>query len=481
MMSAAFVSAQTFREVYTPSVVFGGQPASAFITIGAPVVGSPYSLTLPLTDGDPNQFLTTDGSGTLNWVSAGTGDFVGPASSFDNAVVRFDGLTGKLGQNSALIVEDYSTSTQNKVILRPDDGATANISLVLALKGTGALMTDNPDGAATGGNARGNNAVDFQIFRSNASEVASGGGAFIGAGGANTASGANSVVVGGAGNDATNTYSFVGGGENNTNSGLWAALVGGNTNTISASEAFVGAGTSNQVSGFRASVVGGIGNLASGAHSFIGNGSGNTAAGDLTAIPGGQGLTLDAAADKSFGFLAHNGNNMTISAPGVSIFGNTDLWLANNDNTPRGLRLFEAYNTAGAFPNTANAIRIAAPASIVADYALTLPVDVGAASQVLTTDGTGTLSWTDKQILTSATDAGADAGINLSNAGVIEVTVGAATGNFNVTLAAGATGQFAYLYNNSGFQITETTTGAVIANGSGQTFAKVPNVGWKAF
>lgn len=36
----------------------------------------------------------------------GSGDFVGPASSTDNAIVRFDGTTGKLGQNSVGIVSD---------------------------------------------------------------------------------------------------------------------------------------------------------------------------------------------------------------------------------------------------------------------------------------------------------------------------------------------------------------------------------------
>lgn len=36
----------------------------------------------------------------------GSGDFVGPASSTDNAIVRFDGTTGKLGQNSGVTVDD---------------------------------------------------------------------------------------------------------------------------------------------------------------------------------------------------------------------------------------------------------------------------------------------------------------------------------------------------------------------------------------
>ncbi len=42
---------------------------------------------------------------TLN-VSAGTGDFSGPGSSTDNAIVRFDGTGGKTGQNSAVTVAD---------------------------------------------------------------------------------------------------------------------------------------------------------------------------------------------------------------------------------------------------------------------------------------------------------------------------------------------------------------------------------------
>lgn len=38
----------------------------------------------------------------------GSGDFSGPASATDNAVVRFDGTTGKLGQNSAVTIADTS-------------------------------------------------------------------------------------------------------------------------------------------------------------------------------------------------------------------------------------------------------------------------------------------------------------------------------------------------------------------------------------
>jgi hypothetical protein len=41
----------------------------------------------------------------------GGGDFSGPASSTDNAIVRFDGTTGKLGQNSGVIISDTNDIT----------------------------------------------------------------------------------------------------------------------------------------------------------------------------------------------------------------------------------------------------------------------------------------------------------------------------------------------------------------------------------
>jgi len=48
-------------------------------------------------------------TGTVDWVDTGNstpGDVVGPASSTDNALVRFDGTSGKLVQNSGIIISD---------------------------------------------------------------------------------------------------------------------------------------------------------------------------------------------------------------------------------------------------------------------------------------------------------------------------------------------------------------------------------------
>jgi len=48
---------------------------------------------------------------TISTTGAGSGDVVGPASATDNAVVRFDLTTGKLIQNSGVLIDDSNNTT----------------------------------------------------------------------------------------------------------------------------------------------------------------------------------------------------------------------------------------------------------------------------------------------------------------------------------------------------------------------------------
>ena len=96
---------------------------------------------------------------------------------------------------------------------------------------------------------------------------------------------------------------------------------------------------------------------------------------------------------------------MTISTPAVAVFGNTDLWLANNKNAPSELRFFEVYNTAGAFPNTANYTAFKAASVQGDDITYTLPASNGTAGQVLRvastptpTSTTATLEWSSNNL-----------------------------------------------------------------------------------
>lgn len=77
---------------------------------------------------------------------------------------------------------------------------------------TGTVQAQRNDGTATGGNARGANAVDFQTFRSGATEVASGQFSVIVGGLSNLAPGYAGAVLGGQGNNADGTVSWVPGG-----------------------------------------------------------------------------------------------------------------------------------------------------------------------------------------------------------------------------------------------------------------------------
>ena len=79
---------------------------------------------------------------TIN-ASAGTGDVVGPASSTDNALVRFDSTTGKLIQNSVVIVADTTGNMSGVGTLSMGGELTyGGVTLSNAVTGTGKMVLD---------------------------------------------------------------------------------------------------------------------------------------------------------------------------------------------------------------------------------------------------------------------------------------------------------------------------------------------------
>jgi hypothetical protein len=122
------------------------------------------------------------------------------------------------------------------------------------------------------GNARGEYSVDLQTDRNAATQVASG---------------ARSVIGGGAQNTASGTYSIVGGGRNNTTSGNCSTVGGGYCNTASGCNSTVGGGFGHTASSNRSTVGGGFGNTASCYYSTVGGGICNTASGYGSTVGGG--------------------------------------------------------------------------------------------------------------------------------------------------------------------------------------------------
>ena len=104
---------------------------------------------------------------------------------------------------------NYTYDSKTGVKLTPNNSAT-NVDFVLQPKGTGAIIADQPAGTTAGGNKRGNGAVDLQMGRDNATQVASG---------------LLSTIVGGYGNTASGDYSTAMGYQT-TASGEFATAIG---------------------------------------------------------------------------------------------------------------------------------------------------------------------------------------------------------------------------------------------------------------
>ena len=124
-------------------------------------------------------------------------------------------------------------------------GLLSTGALYLQPAGTGALQAQATTSSTVGGNARGANAVDFQMVRSTAAQVASASTSFIGNGRYNTASGQDSVVVGGYGNTASSVRGVIAGGESGTASGNNCYVGSGYQNTAAGNLNFIGGGQAN--------------------------------------------------------------------------------------------------------------------------------------------------------------------------------------------------------------------------------------------
>jgi hypothetical protein len=155
----------------TAPVISLGTGANGQLVIGT---GTGFTKST-LTAGSGVSIANASGSITISATGSG-GDVVGPASATDNAVVRFDGTTGKLIQNSTVTLSDTGvltvpelsttsiTSTGNNPIIIAPDGTgdvhlnadsvrigDNNTDATLITRGTGDLLLTTNEGSATEG------------------------------------------------------------------------------------------------------------------------------------------------------------------------------------------------------------------------------------------------------------------------------------------------------------------------------------------
>jgi hypothetical protein len=217
-------------------------------TAGLPVVTTTSGAVTTLALGAANTVLKVNSGGTAVEFGAAGGVTSG---SVDNAVLRADGTGGSASQSSDINIEDASTTTQNNVAITNQHSGQTNSAIVLTPKGTGGIIFGaRPTGSSSSGNARGVNATDLCLVRTDAANVASGERSALIGGANNRASGQDGAVISGTGNVASGFQAVILGGRNNscTNDRSFAM---GDTNSVSGSSA-IAIGANNTCSGFNA-------------------------------------------------------------------------------------------------------------------------------------------------------------------------------------------------------------------------------------
>jgi len=212
--------------------------------------GSDINLASPPTIGNttPNTgaFTTLSASSTVSGTGFSTYLASPPAiGGTTPAAGKFTTLestgTASLGTGSTTYVRAIGDASYPGIFVT---GGT-NTPLVLQPLGTGALQAQKTDSTATGGNARGANAVDWQTSRTLATQVASG------------------------------SYSTINGGYSNTNTSF-GGIVSGYSNSVAGNYPFIGAGLSNTITGNYGVIAGGYSNSALGYYTVIGGGYANS-------------------------------------------------------------------------------------------------------------------------------------------------------------------------------------------------------------
>ena len=236
----------------TPAGSFAASTAFVFDTAG------PY---LKVGAAAPSATVGVNGAGTL---SGTTSLHVRNSSSVDLLKVNDNGQF-LLGENGTALTTNRSASIEVS-------STNTNVGIAIVPKGTGAITAAIPDGTTTGGNARGNNAIDLQLVRGLITRVASGSNSTIAGGRNNTASGSDSFAVGSL----------------NTASGSGAVAVG--ASCAASATGSVSIGTNSTASAPNSIAVGNA-CTSSGAHS-VAMGDSCTAANTSSFVVGTRGQTM---------------------------------------------------------------------------------------------------------------------------------------------------------------------------------------------
>ncbi len=423
----------------TPEIIGGSASNGASPGSGGTIAGGGSSIAPNVIPG-----------GGQNFIGAGTGN-----SNAGSQSVIGGGVTNSIGNVSAqAVIGGGANNTIDQLLSYSTiaGGAQNHITASIATIGGGQLnIVSNTQATVSGGSTN----------------TASGASAVVAGGSNNTASSTNAVVSGGAVNVATGgDFPVVCGGFFNKAGARAAAVCGGGFNQATGDFSFIGGGGAD----FGDSP--GI-NTATATYATILGGRGNNANAQYSGIWGGRGLTFDAGATFSAGYLGDNATGtrtMSIGTPNTITFGNTDLWLVNNRNQASELRFFEANTTPGGFPAAGifySAFR-QGNGDLAQNLTYNLPNNIPPANAVLTSSGgaTSNLSWS-----TPFASANAAASVAISNSDVFQISDDAANVAITATLPAGFNGQKIVVVNRDAINnATIAPTAAIVAPGQARQF-----------
>ncbi len=269
--------------------------------------------------------LTSDADGNASWTTPYTG-----LTNFTESNYTYNSKTG------------VKFTTNN---------AATSVDFVISPKGAGAILVQQPDGTAAGGNNRGINAVDLQTTRSDNTQVASGEYATIVGGSDNKASGGVSTAMG----------------YNTIASGIVSTALGFQTNA-----------------GGYVSTAMGFNSTATGSYS-IATGYYTNATGEYSTVMGKM-TTAPSAFETVFG--SYN-TNYTPSGASLNWISSDRLFVVGNgtSNTSRSnaFTILKNANTTIGGSLTINGNGT--------DASITFPNDRGASGQVLMTNADGSTVW----------------------------------------------------------------------------------------
>lgn len=135
-------------------------------------MASDVTFFFPPNNGTNGYVLSTNGAGATSWIAASGG------------LTKFTEAESTSAPNGTVYVDSLTAAA-----------SSTNADFAIKPKGNGAFILAVPDNTTTGGNKRGQYAVDLQFYRSNANQVASGNYTFV-VGTSSRATSSNDVAIG---------------------------------------------------------------------------------------------------------------------------------------------------------------------------------------------------------------------------------------------------------------------------------------------